>query len=169
VRPNARHTAAERNRSLLRACLLYLSAILVGNLIWESLQLPLYTIWEMGTPREQAFAVLHCTAGDVLIAASTLGVALLLMGQREWPVFHFKRVAFLSIALAVAYTAFSEWLNTSIRGSWAYSALMPVISFVGLEIGLSPLLQWIVVPSLSFVLTRYYSFGGLRRSMREVN
>ena len=49
----------------------YFGLILVGNLIWETLQLPLYTIWTAGTPSERAFAVLHCTLGDLLIAVST--------------------------------------------------------------------------------------------------
>src|SRR6266478_1886264 len=50
----------------------YLGVILVGNLIWETLHLPLYTIWTTGTLWEQAFAVVHCTFGDLLIAVSTL-------------------------------------------------------------------------------------------------
>src|SRR3546814_8883510 len=37
----------------------YLAVIAVGNLAWEFAQLPLYTIWHGGTPREIAFAALH--------------------------------------------------------------------------------------------------------------
>ena len=43
---------------------------------------------------------------------------------------------------------FSEWLNTEIRGSWAYSELMPVVPV--LDAGLSPLAQWIVIPIAAF-------------------
>ncbi|MGL1834438.1 hypothetical protein ACKVEX_12605 [Rhodocyclaceae bacterium SMB388] len=46
------------------------------------------------------------------------------------------------IASGVSYTAFSEWHNVHVAGSWAYVESMPTI--VG--IGVSPLLQWIVVP-----------------------
>ena len=35
---------------------------------WEVLQLPLYTLGRDGTAWEIAFAILHCTAGDALIA-----------------------------------------------------------------------------------------------------
>jgi len=53
----------------------------------------------------------------------------------------------------VAYTIFSEWLNTAVRQSWAYSPLMPVLPIMGT--GLAPLLQWIVVPSTALALTRH--------------
>jgi hypothetical protein len=41
-----------------------------------------------------------------------------------------------------------------VRASWAYSDWMPVIPIAGLSIGLSPLLQWIVVPAAAFAITR---------------
>lgn len=56
----------------------YLAAMLALNLVWEVAQLPLYTLWVEGTPGEIAFAVLHCTGGDALIAAAALAVAILL-------------------------------------------------------------------------------------------
>jgi hypothetical protein len=36
-----------------------------------------------------------------------------------------------------------------VRRSWAYSSFMPMVSLFGLGIGLSPLLQWIMVPTLN--------------------
>lgn len=42
----------------------YLAAIAVGNLAWEFLHIPLYTIGRIGTWWEITFAVLHCTGGD---------------------------------------------------------------------------------------------------------
>ena len=70
----------------LRAILRYLVVVIIGSLVWEILQLSLYTI-------------------------------------------------------------FSEWLNIVIRKSWAYSDLMPVVPVI--SIGLSPLVQWIIVPGLA--------------------
>jgi hypothetical protein len=43
---------------------------------------------------------------------------------------------------------FSEWLNTEVRGSWAYSELMPVMPVVAT--GFSPVAQWIVIPIGAF-------------------
>jgi hypothetical protein len=113
-----------------------------------------YTIWTTGTAREQALAVVHCTGGDMLIAAASLLAALLLIGTREWPARGFGRVAVVAIILGVAYTAFSEWLNVSVRGSWAYSEWMPVIPLGSARIGLSPLAQWIIVPAAAFLASR---------------
>ena len=124
----------------LRGFRAYLSAITVGSLAWETLQLPLYTVWETGAPRAQAIAVVHCTGGDLLIALSALMLALLLAGHESWPHRRFW----------VAYTTFSEWLNVVVRTSWAYSERMPVIPVFGFRLGLAPLLQWTVVPLAAF-------------------
>jgi len=50
------------------------------------------------------------------------------------------------------YTIFSEWLNIVVRASWAYSPLMPVVHLI--NIGLSPLLQWIVIPAAALYAAR---------------
>lgn len=123
----------------------YVGAMALLNLAWEVLHLPLYTIWRTGSPRELAFAVLHCTAGDILIAIACLTLALIVGGERGLPT-----VAVTAIALGVAYAGFSEWMNVYVRRSWAYSELMPVVAVAGYRIGLSPLVQWVVVPAIAF-------------------
>src|SRR5260370_19549608 len=70
----------------------YLGIAFIGNLVWEILHLPLYTIWITGGLREQAFAAGHCTLGDLLIAVSTLMLALLLAGDRRWPRVRFWQI-----------------------------------------------------------------------------
>ncbi|MPZ10880.1 MAG: hypothetical protein GEU89_11825 [Kiloniellaceae bacterium] len=126
----------------------YVAVIAVGNLLWEFAQLPLYTLWHEGSPGEILFAVVHCTGGDLLIASSALLGALLLAGDRHWPRSRFRAVAAIAILGGLAYTVFSEWLNTEIRGSWAYTEAMPQLPLVGA--GISPLAQWIVVPLIAF-------------------
>jgi len=149
------------NPDWLRAFRIYLAVIAVGNLTWEILQLPLYTIWMSGSRAEQAFAVVHCTGGDLLIALSSLIAALLLAGSAEWPRQAFGLVAALTIAFGLGYTGFSEWLNVSVRKTWAYSELMPVLPIAG-GIGLSPLLQWVVVPTLAcWYVFRTQARGGV--------
>ncbi|NIO43699.1 MAG: hypothetical protein GTO41_28205 [Burkholderiales bacterium] len=136
------------NPTWLAAVRAYMVAVAIGSLIWEFAQLPLYTIWTEGTTGEIAFAVLHCTAGDVLIAAIALLAALVLVGDARWPARRFVHVAPLAITFAVLYTVFSEWLNVEVRSGWAYSDFMPTLPV--LRTGLSPLAQWIVVPAISF-------------------
>ncbi len=127
----------------------YLGIILTGNLIWEFAHMPLYEIWYEGTPNEIIYAGLHCTGGDVLIAGFALMISLLVFG-RGWLSSRetFMRVAILSIILGISYTIFSEYLNITIRKSWAYSDLMPVIPVI--DTGLSPLLQWLILPVVAF-------------------
>lgn len=128
--------------------------ILIGNLLWEIGHLPLYTIWTSGSRSENAFAVFHCTLGDLLIALSSLVGALVVAGNNAWPRSRFWPVFILTIIFGVGYTAFSEWLNVVVRASWAYSDWMPVVALFGHNFGLSPLLQWIVIPAAAFAFAR---------------
>ena len=110
-----------------------------------------------GNFRQQAFAVLHCTGGDVLITASALVIALLVVGDKRWPSARFFPVLAFTVASGLAYTIFSEWLNVVVRASWAYSAAMPVVPIFGISVGLSPILQWLVVPPSSLLLARRFT------------
>lgn len=124
------------------------------NLAWELAQLPLYTIYEQGDVRTIAFAIGHCTAGDVLIAASSYVVAAATTRSWAWPATRPVLGATAVVVAGVAYTAFSEWLNVSVRGSWAYADAMPRIFGT---IGLAPLAQWLVVPLLTLAFFRTWT------------
>jgi len=138
----------------LPALATYLAAIGALNLVWEVLQLPLFTIWATGSLAERTFAVVHCTGGDLLIALVSLVIALIGTWATDWPRQGFRRVAVLAIVLGIAYTAFSEWLNVYVRQSWAYADWMPTVAVGTIRIGVSPLLQWLVVPTLAFLAVK---------------
>lgn len=126
----------------------YLTVIAIANLCWEAAQIPLYTIWRTGIPSEIAVAIIHCTAGDVLIAALAMGGAwAFFTGLRRDPGW---RLAAAGTLLGVAYTIFSEWMNVEVRHSWNYADSMPRLPPLGT--GLTPLLQWLVLPPLAFLL-----------------
>jgi hypothetical protein len=128
---------------------LYIGLAAIGHFLWEAAQLPLYTLWSTGTPREIVTALIHCTGGDILITTVTLAVAAALARLFHWRAFG-RRMVLTAIILGAAYTVFSEWLNVDIRRSWSYSAAMPVLPLLGT--GLTPLLQWLVVPGLAFAI-----------------
>ncbi len=132
----------------------YLAATAVGDFAWEVAQLPLYSLWNSGAPGELAFDVAHCLGGDILIAAAALVLALIIAGARNWPARRFAPVALVAVVAGLAYTGFSEWLNVAVRKSWSYSSLMPTIEIHGFALGLSPMLQWLVVPLCAFTLCR---------------
>src|SRR5271168_3037899 len=99
-----------RGRTITRRYVLVAAG---ANLLWEITQLPLYTIWQTGSPGEIAFAVVHCTVGDVLIAASSFVLALLVAGNASWPHNALGRIIVATVIFGTAYTVFSEWVNVS--------------------------------------------------------
>lgn len=145
----------------LRALRRYFAVIIPANLIWEFAHMPLYTIWNDGSWGEIVFAAVHCTGGDILIAMSALVLALTL-GGHGWPSVRpaRQRVTILAVVFGLGYTLFSEWLNIVFRAAWAYSELMPIIPV--LDAGLSPVLQWIVIPLVAFWwASRPFKTGGV--------
>lgn len=125
----------------------YLPRLALCSLTWEIAQLPLYTLWAEPRPGRIAYAVVHCSVGDVVIGTAALVLALILIRAGEpihWPR---ARLAILMAILAVAYTIWSERINLA-QGSWAYSDWMPVLPWI--EVGLTPVAQWIVVPLVAW-------------------
>ena len=142
-----------------RAILLgYAPFVAAAHLAWEIAQLPLYTIWTEGTPGELAFAVLHCTAGDLMIALSALAFALIATRSGELAEWDLPLVGAITVAIGLGYTLASERLNVGLA-RWTYAEAMPVVPV--LDVGLSPLAQWVAVP-----LAAFWLLGRLRRGAR---
>ena len=120
------------------------------NLVWEVLQLPLYTIGRTGTLPQLAFAVLHCTAGDALIAGTSFLVAGTALRTANWPATRPLAGGLTALAFGIAYTSYSEWHNVYETGAWAYTPDMPLV----FGIGLAPLLQWLVLPVVTLLIVR---------------
>jgi len=140
------HRDAAARSLILRRYLPWLAGL---SLAWEIAQLPLYTIWNEGSAGYKAFAVLHCTAGDVLIGLVSLALALVITRAGPVASWNWAAIALLLVTIGVAYTVFSEWNNTVLRPAWAYSELMPVIRLGGVSFGLSPLVQWLLLPPVA--------------------
>ncbi|WP_018991680.1 hypothetical protein [Aromatoleum toluclasticum] len=136
------HTVSGRTLRVLGAWLL---ASLVLHLGWEIAQLPLYTLWREESPAYIAWAVVHCTAGDGLIALGTYAVTSIWLRGVCWPWESPGRGLFVLWASGLAWTAFSEWRHVQDLGSWAYTESMPTLA----GIGLAPLAQWVIVPGLA--------------------
>jgi hypothetical protein len=133
----------------LAAIRCYLFIAVCGNAVWELAQLPLYTLWRDGTTGSIAYAWLHCTAGDAIIAGVSLIAALAIVGRPGWPDEGYLRVGGTVLILGVGYTMFSEYINTVVRRSWSYTAWMPTLPWIGT--GLAPLAQWVAVPVLALI------------------
>jgi hypothetical protein len=120
--------------------------LLNGN--WEWLQTPFFAD-SSSTLNEIVWFRLHCTLGDVLILMACAGGVTAVRRSARW----LAGPGFLDLALltlfGVVYTVFSENRNLS-RGAWEYSDLMPIVP--GTSVGVVPLVQWLVLPTLAVVL-----------------
>ena len=130
----------------------YLPRFAALNLAWEIAQAPLYTLWTEARPGYIAFAIAHCTLGDVLIGAAALLLALILLREGPLARWRWRRIAVVAVVLGVAYTIFSEWMNVTVLRSWAYTGSMPTVELAGFEMGLGPLAQWLLLPPLALYL-----------------
>lgn len=158
------HTSWCQSAATWRAILFgYAPFVFAAHLAWEIAHLPLYTIWTEGTAGELAFAVLHCTAGDLMIALNALFLTLIATRSGELAEWNLPLVGALTVAIGLGYTIASERLNVGLV-RWTYADAMPVVPV--LEVGLSPLAQWIAVPLAAFWLLarrrRSAAGGGLR-------
>lgn len=120
---------------------------LAAHLAWEIAQLPLYTIWSTATSSYIAFSVVHCALGDLLIALGALGIALIATRSGELARWNLSAVGALAVVTGLGYTIVSERVNVAL-GNWGYSEGMPIVPI--LDVALSPLAQWLVVPPAAF-------------------
>lgn len=131
------------------------------NLFWETAQLPLYTLASARETTDVVYAIVHCTIGDLLIAAVTFMVTCLLLRRVDWAQSRPRTGLALITISGIAYTAWSEWRNVYQVGNWAYAVDMPLV----FGIGLSPLLQWLFVPAATLAMFR---MGNPFRTARSV-
>ncbi len=120
------------------------------NLAWEIAQVRLYTLWTEANGLTVAWSLFHCTLGDVLIALALFALTGMVLRHADWPVSRPWAGGAIVVSGAMAYTAWSEWYNVYRAGSWGYSASMPLI----FGIGLSPLLQWLILPPVLIIAYR---------------
>ena len=144
-----------RDAAALRfIALAYLPWLAVLNLAWETAHVSLYTLWSEAEASYIAFSIVHCTAGDVMIGAAALLLALILGREKSPAQWRWRRLAALTALAGTAYTIFSEWMNTTVLRSWAYAEAMPTLELAGVEVGASPIAQWLLLPPLALYLAR---------------
>lgn len=115
----------------------------VLNLTWEIAQVRLYTIWATSDGTDIAKALLHCSVGDVVIALAMYALAGIVVRRADWPAARPWTGGAIVVVGSMAFTAWSEWNNVYNVGAWSYAESMPML----FGIGLSPLLQWLILPA----------------------
>jgi hypothetical protein len=84
---------------------------------------------------------MHCTLGDVAVAGSALIVGFSIARSQVVPR-NFYGLTTITLLSGLLLTVGIEFYSTQIALRWAYADAMPTM----LGIGLSPILQWSVVP-----------------------
>ncbi|MBS0336227.1 MAG: hypothetical protein JSS40_05335 [Proteobacteria bacterium] len=121
---------------------LWATLAFASNLAWEIGHVRLYTLWMEADGPRIAWSVLHCSLGDVVIALAAYALAGVALRRADWPSSQPWSGGAIATACAVAYTAWSEWYNVYRVAAWGYTPDMPTVY----GIGLTPLLQWLVIP-----------------------
>ena len=134
---------------------LWAALAFVLNLAWEIAQVGLYTIWAEADRWSVAVALFHCSLGDVVIGLALFALAGMVFRCADWPASRPWAGGAIVVIGTMAYTAWSEWYNVYRAGRWAYTASMPLI----FGIGLSPLLQWLILPPV--LVLAYRTLGPL--------
>lgn len=142
------HTMA---KPLLIAATLFVVSVPL-NFLWEVAQMPLYV--EEGDLLE--FAV-HCVVpslGDGLLVLIIFGVGVIVLGRTDW----FSQPGLGGYALII-FTGFAialtiEWGAVYVLDRWSYTARMPRLP--GLGVGLSPVLQMLVLPPVIFKFSTWW-------------
>ena len=119
------------------------------NWAWENAQAPLYRGYTGFA--DHVWTCTVATFGDVLIVALIFCVVAVAWRDPEWH--HRASPARYAVAVAagiVIAIAIESWALTT--GRWLYGA-MPLIPYT--DVGLVPILQMILIPSLVFVLMRH--------------
>ena len=119
--------------------------------VWEMFQLPFYSTGELG-PVEAVYRCGLASFGDAgIMVGAYLGASLGNRGRPwlvDWPISRF--LIYLAIGLAI--TSVVEILAVGAAWGWTYSSLMPLVP--GTNIGLVPIIMWVLVPTATLLLAR---------------
>lgn len=127
------------------------------NYPWEMLQAPLYAGLAAAPHWEQVKICSIATAGDAGISLLAFWTAALVGGGRGWLLRPWKREWSIYMAVGLSITIVSERLATGPLAQWRYDTSMPTIPL--LEVGLSPVLQWLFLPPLIVWFARNQLLG----------
>ncbi len=128
------------------------------HFIWEMLQVPLFSGVAGMSHWDGVMFCLSATVGDVGIALGAFWTTALVAGSRQWLLRPSAYDLTVFILAGLVATVALEYYHTNISLRWSYSELMPLVPPLGT--GLSPLLQWIVVPTLVVWLASRHLRGG---------
>jgi hypothetical protein len=118
------------------------------NFVWEMLQMPLYENFSF-SGKTTIFCLL-ATIGDAIMILIIYFIGSALFKSYSWFLkFNLKTITYITTAgLILSVSGELTALNLNL---WNYSSLMPKLFLT--SIGLGPVLQMIILPTLTFIIT----------------
>ena len=126
---------------------------------WEMMQVPWFDGMLEASHGTVVWLCTRATFGDVVIMVFAFWVGSWTVRSRTWVVARFWRPVLVTIATGLLITVVFEWMATGMLDRWSYADTMPVVPGVG--IGLTPFLQWLLLPPLVLWLTRNHILGSV--------
>lgn len=122
------------------------------NYPWEFLQAPLFRGMATAPHWDAVKFCTGATLGDAVIASVAFWGVAAAAGNRRWILRPSTAQVAGFVVAGLAITLVLEQLATGPLGRWAYAEGMPVVPLLG--VGLTPMLQWILLPPLVAWLVR---------------
>jgi uncharacterized protein YacL len=125
------------------------------NYPWEFLQVPFFAGMAEAPHWD---AVLFCswaTLGDVVIMLVAFWTVAAVARSRHWILRPSTAQILGFIGVGLLITLVFEWLATEVLDRWQYAEIMPTLPVIGT--GLTPVLQWILLPPLTVWFVRRHA------------
>lgn len=122
------------------------------HFIWEFWQVPTYAGMAELNHWDGIKLCTSATFGDVGFAMTAFCLTSYIAKNRLWFLKPSTTQMLVYIGTGIALTVGFEYYYTNISLRWTYSELMPLVPPFGT--GLSPLLQWLIIPILVLWLTK---------------
>lgn len=124
------------------------------NFPWEFLQVPMFDRMADAPHWEAVKTCTQAALGDAAIMLAAYWCVAVAAGKRRWIIDGgtSKVLLFMAVGESMAIIIERLALSGTWASAWEYSTQMPIVPVV--EVGLTPVLQWIVLPLLVAGLVR---------------
>ena len=144
-------TSTAAAKVLARIATVFVVSVLL-NYVWEVAQMPLYQ--RQGSWLEQAAHCIVPALGDGILVLTILGAGWIAFGSVTWTDSRDPASFALMLSVGLGLALAVEWVGLHLLRRWAYSDRMPLLPLLG--VGVSPLLQMLVLPPVIFGISRWW-------------
>lgn len=120
------------------------------HFVWEFLQVPTYAGMGELAHWDGILICTQATIGDVGFALTAFWITAMAAGSRHWILRPRLWQTAVFLAVGIGLTIGFEYYYIEVSGRWTYSEMMPRVPPFGT--GLSPLVQWLIVPLIVLFL-----------------